>query len=171
MFILASCQKEEDMESLIAVTLPDSTIIYVHPTDNADKIGWDEVGYFIGIAELPDKISAAGALSDFNGESNTRAIVDQIGDGNYAAKVCDELKEYGYNDWYLPSAGELAALLDQLDINTWLDDIYWSSTEYNDESAWVVNRWRGWYDTEYTITARKLNKFESYSQRCRCVRK
>jgi hypothetical protein len=171
MFILVSCQKEEDLESLLTVTLHDGTIIYVHPTDNADRIGWDEVGYFIGIADLPDTITEADALSDFNGESNTRAIVNQIGYGNYAAKKCDELEAYGFTDWFLPAAGELAALLDQLEINTWLDDIYWSSTEYNDESAWVVNRWKGWYDIEYSITPRVLAKFESYSQRCRCVRR
>jgi len=63
-----------------------------------------------------------------------------------AAQVCNNLTpNFGYNDWYLPSKGELLTLcFNKVDIgnfNTsgiWPLGYYWSSTEYNSDQAWFL---------------------------------
>jgi Protein of unknown function (DUF1566) len=164
-FLFAAC-RDEDM--LPAVTLPDGTIIYVHPTDNGDQIAWEREGYFDDISALPDIPKRDKARLDFDGEANSRAIVNQLGKGSYAARICDDLKSHGYKDWYLPSAGELEAILKQLNIMTF--DPYWSSTEADDLSAWAVSSYQ-FGDTTFTTYVYVDNKNESYAHKCRCVRK
>lgn len=59
------------------------------------------------------------ALSDFNGKSNTEAIVAALGDtGGEAAKACSLYCTVGTSagDWYLPSCGELAYVLPRFNI-------------------------------------------------------
>ena len=55
--------------------------------------------------EIVGTSSALGA-----GESNTEAIVALLGEGTYAARIAYELQIGGHDDWFLPSAEELAAL-------------------------------------------------------------
>ncbi len=76
----------------------------------------------------------AEATSVINGKANTSAIVNRYGNWNnglYAAKLCQELTEHGYDDWYLPSATELAYIWEKRDeIGGFLPmSSYWSSTE------------------------------------------
>ncbi len=90
----------------------------------------------------------------FAGESNTSIIIAAqvaIGDdGNtYAARICNELQitEDGktYGDWYLPSKEELNLMytnkstIDATAIsnggNAFTFNIYWSSTEFNNQNA------------------------------------
>ena len=96
-----------------------------------------------------------GALSDWDGQANTTAIVAQAGAGTtYAAGLCDVYTnvDYGtgvYSDWYLPSRGELNDLWNNIKaVQKALDsdgnpattaiekDYYWSSSEYNNNVAW-----------------------------------
>jgi hypothetical protein len=75
--------------------------------------------------------ATAGAIG--TGQANTNAIVLAGGPGNYAAYICDTLTLNGYNDWFLPSLGELTELLNQRNAGTvsgFYSDYYWSSTEY-----------------------------------------
>ena len=70
------------------------------------------------------------------GYKNTKTIVDSLGAGSYAAKLCDDLVLDGYSDWYLPSKEELNKLyLNRVAIGGFANSIYWSSTEYNDYIA------------------------------------
>ena len=42
-----------------------------------------------------------------------------------------------YGDWYLPSKYELNLLyIERATVGGFMDNYYWSSTEYNDEEAW-----------------------------------
>jgi hypothetical protein len=95
-------------------------------------------------------------------------IVNALGAGVYAAKLCSNLTTGGY-DWYLPASGELNAMYEQLgpgnngsggsgDIP---DGNYWSSTESN----FVASFGRSFYNGNL-IEDIKFNNF-----RCRCVRK
>jgi len=83
------------------------------------------------------------------GIENTQLIVNAYGPGNYAAYVCYDLGENGYNDWYLPDEDELRLLREQKEIinlatidyygSLNYGDDYWSSTEDEDyEGAYAV---------------------------------
>lgn len=88
-------------------------------------------------------------------QANTTAIVSQAGAGTtYAVGLCDAYTntDYGtgvYSDWYLPSRGELNDLWNNLKaVQKTLDSdgngtttalaksYYWSSSEYDYNSAW-----------------------------------
>ncbi len=90
----------------------------IHPTlnNNGDSIQWG----------CKDNIVSPSATSLSDGKQNTQNIVSwhegwsspwEIGpngetcsidaDGNVAARYCDELDSYGFNDWYLPARSQL----------------------------------------------------------------
>jgi len=76
------------------------------------------------------------------GRSNTKRIVQVLGQGYYAASICDELTLGGYNDWYLPSRGELFEIrnnLIQVENYTDVYNYYWSSSESGISSAFAVD--------------------------------
>ncbi len=94
------------------------------------------------------------AQSDWDGQSNTTAIITQSGHTSSAAKLCNDYTnaDYGtgiYSDWYLAARGELNDLWNSLKVvQKALDsdgnsattaitkNIYWSSSEYIDAAAW-----------------------------------
>jgi len=50
--------------------------------------------------------------------------------------ACERMEENGYNDWHLPNKDELNKLyLARTLIGGFSDDRYWSSTEYDQQSA------------------------------------
>jgi uncharacterized repeat protein (TIGR02543 family) len=61
----------------------------------------------------------------------------------YVANICSEysIEENGtrYDDWFLPSIGELGALYEALRDSLGMSGNYWSSTEYFDLNAWYLN--------------------------------
>lgn len=129
---------------LISITLPDGNIVEFSPVDNfggtgADRVHW---GPLTDITDLPN-LGNSLAEMDYNGESNTAAIIAQLGDYtppnsnlSYAAKLCDELVAYGYDDWYLPAAGELLYAATQTELNFGDAVCYVSSTEHTANSMW-----------------------------------
>jgi len=108
------------------------------------------------------------AQSDWDGNSNTTAITAQSGHTSSAAKLCADYTnaDYGtgtYNDWYLPSLGELNDLWYNLKtVQKALDtdgngstttipkNSYWSSSESTYNTAWTYYFYRG-----YLINASK----------------
>jgi hypothetical protein len=65
------------------------------------------------------------------GGSNTNLIVSYVGAGNYAAKICFDLVQGGYSDWFLPSTNELQKLYDNKAlIGGFTNNYYWASTIY-----------------------------------------
>ena len=78
------------------------------------------------------------------GYFNTKKIVRNYGPGNYAAWKAWELVHGGKTDWFLPSQDELNEAHRVLftavpTINTIRRSFYWSSSEYNYDTAWTVN--------------------------------
>jgi len=82
--------------------------------------------------------NCAGAVSFYDGATNTAAIVAQAGVGTtYAAGLCEAYAGGGYTDWYLPSNYELNAISNAAPIvNIILPTgsgpfftAYWSSTQ------------------------------------------
>ena len=82
------------------------------------------------------------------GLANTRRIVRNYGPGNYAAWAAWSLEWGGKSDWFLPSEHELNEAHRNLysadpTINSIRRSYYWSSSEYNYNTAWTVNMWDG----------------------------
>ena len=83
--------------------------------------------YLVSIATSPE----VGA-----GAANTARIVSNCSDPNTAAKIADAYSLNGYNDWYLPSIGELKLLYAQkVILGGFANNYYWSSTELSDSSG------------------------------------
>jgi Protein of unknown function (DUF1566) len=102
-----------------------------------------------------DGVTRASGDGPFSGELNTSIIISSLvsigNDGSdYAAQICNELQitegDKTYGDWYLPSKEELNLMYqNEATINVtavenggdvFANDYYWSSTEYDNASAW-----------------------------------
>lgn len=110
--------------------------------------------------------------------NNTIIIASHIAIGDddavYAARVCSELSvqenNITYGDWYLPSKFELNLMYqNRTTINTtsianggesFINDVYWSSTEENNSRAWIINFANG----------QETNILKSVSNRVRAIR-
>jgi hypothetical protein len=86
----------------------------------------------------PD-LGLGSAIGD--GESNTNAIVEALGEDTYAARYAFDAETSGFSDWYLPSIDELTAVYENLHLAGFGDTAaafsYWSSTD-EDTGAWVI---------------------------------
>ena len=74
------------------------------------------------------------------GNQNTIDILAECGTPGIAARLCGDLIEGGYSDWYLPSKDELNKLyLNRIAIGGFASSTYWSSSEFDDYNAWSLN--------------------------------
>ena len=81
-------------------------------------------------------ISGADGTAIGTGNQNTIDIVAGCSNFSFAAKVCADLTEGGYSDWYLPSKDELNKLyLNRTAIGDF-SGVYWSSSEVSSTNAW-----------------------------------
>ncbi len=89
-------------------------------------------GYGTSVGALGTEIGA--------GLTNTQTIVNALGEGHYAAWLCDDLEDGIFNDWFLPSKAELNLMYQNLhlaDLGRFEADWYWSSSEENATAAWI----------------------------------
>ncbi|MGM0624827.1 MAG: DUF1566 domain-containing protein [Bacteroidota bacterium] len=139
LFLLNGCFDEEQSQPASHSFVADkpvaieyeNSVIYMLPVDvDYGLTKWCTYPY--------DSITGAGSNSD--GQQNTSLIVEEYGEGSYAAYMCDTMTAYGYNDWYLPSKNELNAIYEQKDtLGSFEDYSYWSSTEAEENEAWSQN--------------------------------
>jgi hypothetical protein len=79
-----------------------------------------------------------GANSTSDGQANTKLIVEGCNEETFAAKVCDELEQGGYDDWYLPSLDELQCIyLNRPVLSGFASEGYWCSTEKSETQTWI----------------------------------
>ena len=80
------------------------------------------------------------------GAANTTAIVSGCSETAIAARICADLILGGYTDWFLPSKDELNLMYDNIgqgnalelgNVGNFSSSSYWSSTESDNDSAWV----------------------------------
>lgn len=144
-------------------------IVYVHPSDNAPAAAW---------APVNGVLSGATSLTD--GRTNSQKIVTTHGGGAYAAKLCDDLVAFGFDDWYLPSRYELDAIKKQSylieGLNYESTSNYWSSTEYDGTPS--TSTIRGYVAPVYNYgwkqtfdQGKQVQAFKVELNRVRCVRK
>ncbi len=79
------------------------------------------------------------------GQINTTSIIKYQGAGFYAATLCDRLVIGKYSDWFLPSKDELALMYKNIGAGAsgplknkgnFAARIYWSSSEYDNDTVW-----------------------------------
>jgi uncharacterized protein (TIGR02145 family) len=155
------------LDKLLKIQMTNGDVIYASPVVNSPAVQWG--GYKTNITALTDIPLSATARLDFSGKANTDAIVAQLGANGgtaYAAKVCADLVAYGFDDWYLPAAGELDEMYKKLgtvaqggngQITT---GSYWSSSERNSNEGYVVYADKG-----------LTTDFKDYESKCLCIRR
>jgi hypothetical protein len=149
-FLLAllSCNKEEITTPVIKSSVEEKSsandLIFIGAHYQGGIIFWiDSTGKHGLIAALKDYKNSIKWASEhesvFNnitdesigaGEENTKEIIKTLRRGTYAALACHKLEVGVYDDWFLPSKGELHEMFVQRNvIGNLLGFNYWSSTE------------------------------------------
>jgi hypothetical protein len=73
------------------------------------------------------------------GLTNTNLIVNYIGAGNYAVKLCYDLVQGGYSDWFLPNIEELNRLYqNRTSIGGFTTNFYWTSSTYPSNAGYAA---------------------------------
>jgi hypothetical protein len=138
-------------DNVISVSAPDPEqpvpfhfqggIIYANPYLIRSGV-WGEISLLVG------------ATSEVDGLENTEKIVAATGEGTYAAKVCYDLTDFGYDDWYLPSRYEIDAICKQSYLLKYVNysSHYWSSTESDKINVWKVNFYNGAQTTDSKVS-------------------
>jgi len=104
------------------------------PSNQSSGAEWGCYGY---------AVNGADGIAIGTGNQNTIDIMNSCATVGIAAKLCGDLVEGGYSDWYLPSLNELNKLyINKATIGGFADNeynYYWSSTENTSTHAWTVN--------------------------------
>lgn len=146
-----------------------SGITNISTVDGTNSFGW----FAGGTPQFSKDYTTwtSGALADFNGKTNTQAIIAAYTEHNVEMDeydMCSKLKTFNssdtYSDWYIPALGQLALIyLNITDINKalrnikgnvmWADEgyYYWSSSEESSD-----NGWRMYFDSDEVSNAGKF---------------
>jgi hypothetical protein len=83
-------------------------------------------------------ISGADGTAIGTGNQNTIDIMNGCATAGIAARLCGDLVQGGYSDWYLPSKDELNIIyLNKDTIGGFTEgEPFWTSTEYSANEAW-----------------------------------
>jgi hypothetical protein len=130
----------------------DANITHGLVATNADistSAQWGCYGIFIG----------ADGTAIGTGNQNTINITARCSAAGIAARLCADLVEGGYADWFLPSKDELNKLyLNRVAIGGFSNADYWCSMEYNFDIAWLQAfddgfQTTGWKNDPYAVRA------------------
>ena len=149
--ILNSCSDKDEPQLEIGKTYEGGIIFYI---DNSGKHGLvvanRDQGYFQWGCVMTNIFGATGTAVG-TGSQNTTDIVAGCSDLEVAACICKNLELNGYSDWFLPSIDELNLMYQNLHkkglgefhyefciFNYCRDVFYWSSSQYDDLSAWCL---------------------------------
>ncbi|MFN8437056.1 MAG: hypothetical protein U0V72_05390 [Cytophagales bacterium] len=104
----------------------DSVTYFIDTQTNRSSWGgatWDGFKYFG---------TNTGAYSETNGYENTKKIVAALGQGTYAAYMCDTLILNNKQEWYLPSKNESIMIYNAFNSQgLFAQGWYWTSTDFN----------------------------------------
>ena len=103
----------------------------VTTTTNPFSAAWGCVGTLL---------TGANGQAIGTGLQNSLDIVAECSDLFSAAKLCLDLSEGGYTDWYLASRFELLKLYEnRVAIGGFLNTLYWSSSQFDANNAWRLD--------------------------------
>jgi hypothetical protein len=131
--------------------------------DNSTGINWRDYSYY---GETTPSLYAVDTYIG-SGQMNTNTIIAKFKpNGNFtAAQFCDDLVFNGYSDWFLPSKDEMYLMTNKLQSKIGLG-AYWTSSNYSDVKAWLVNRYplaselsNKWQSNTPTVKIRATRKF------------
>jgi len=102
-------------------------------------------------ASISSTLTLKGTSTAFGtGAANTALLVSSM-TGTFAAKVCFDLRDGGYSDWYLPSRDELNLINNALPTGYgFVDNRFYLSSSESDATAQWNTGWNGpdnWYWT------------------------
>jgi hypothetical protein len=110
-------------------------------------------------------ISGADGTAIGTGNQNTIDIMAGCATAGIAARLCGDLVEGGYSDWYLPSKDELNMVyLNKDTIGGFSNDYYWSSSEFSADNAWVQlfnngEQYEGSKNSAFLYSVRAIRSF------------
>ena len=173
--IFSACKKENDTpyhsvnnndsELAIGDTHQGGIFFYEFTQEDSGYVAGEIHGLIAAPSDslFGDTVASWGCNGTFTGANgtiigtgleNTEDILSGCPNTGTAAAICDSLTLEGYDDWFLPSKDEL----NEMYLNLYIQGLggfftygdigtsrYWSSTEYDDGSAWVQN----FYDTSF----------------------
>jgi hypothetical protein len=103
----------------------------VTTTTNPFSAAWGCVGTLL---------TGANGQAIGTGLQNSLDIVAECSTAGIAAKLCLDLSEGGYTDWYLASRFELLKLYEnRVAIGGFLNLQYWSSSQFDANNAWRLD--------------------------------
>jgi hypothetical protein len=172
LFILSSFVRFENQTIAIGNIYQGGLIFYIDatgehglvaaPIDQSTSIQWTN-------GSLTD--TGATAINLGTGQANTTKITQALGAGAYAASLAANLVLNGYDDWFLPSKGELDLMYKNIgpgapapltNVGGFVSSFYWSSSEWDSGSAWYQefsNGFQGKYPKYNTYYFRAVRAF------------
>ncbi len=126
------------------------------PENQSDAIAWSTANSSL--------ISSTGT-SVGDGISNTKTIINKLGNGNYAARICANYTFGNKKDWFLPSQEELDLMLKNLGgrgLGNLDNGRYWSSSETDDLFAKSQNFSNGFQGSVYKENTRKVRAIRAF---------
>ena len=167
LFSIQSCEDKE-------ILLPNNTF-EINGEYNGGKIFYiDETGLHGLIADTSNQLSSSWGSNSTNtgatdldngfGKKNTEKIINTLGCyTSNAACLCNKNYIEGYNDWYLPSKGELDILFAQKDlVDGFTASNYWSSTEVFNNGGWNQNFTTGEQGENGKFDARSVRPIRAF---------
>jgi|GEM_PF-1711580 len=121
---------------------------------------------YTGLAWGPTGTKAAGADCEWDGKTNTQALL-ALGPQYAAARYCGNLSVEGHSDFYLPSRRELALCYAQVP-DAFPKEWHWSSTQLSADWAWsqyFLYGGQSYYGKDYEGRVRAVRRLviESFS--------
>jgi hypothetical protein len=107
-------------------------------------------------------ISGADGTAIGTGNQNTIDIMNGCATAGIPARLCGDLVQGGYSDWYLPSKNELNKLyLNRAAIGSF-SGLYWSSSEDSDISAWAQDFADGFQGNYFKNGVRRVRAVRAF---------
>ena len=121
-------------------------------------------------------IPGADGTAIGTGYQNTLDIVSGCNQPATAAKQAVEFESEIYTDWYLPSINELVQIYNTIgpggsegNIGDFENTYYWSSSQYNNHDAWILNFYNNYVerdDKPHSFKVRVIRAFGNYTMGC-----
>lgn len=133
-------------------------------TDIGDNLKWDPNGSLVGTNPFTYLACTDTAL--WSGSQNTSNVAALR--PNSACAFAQNLSNNGYDDWFLPSKAETRIMFNVLGVNgcnklTKSGNIYWTSSESDQNNAWRLINNSGFglddYTKDYPGIIRPVRKF------------